>query len=166
MKDVYSYFNHRAHHLADLAEFQHFTGIEPHKLPNPCHTCWLSLHQHIYRLMEQWQALTEYFATVAREEKVIKAEKLYALLSNQHFKLVFYFLNLILPKFTEFNLLFQSTALTLHLLHKKISCFIKSSTIAIYSQHCNKENIDLQTMNMHKQIPMSDLLHLLLRQMF
>lgn len=30
IRDVYSYFNHSARHLAALAEFQHFTGTEPH----------------------------------------------------------------------------------------------------------------------------------------
>ena len=44
VRDVYSYFNHSARRLADLAEFQHFTGTEPHKLLHPCQTRWLSLH--------------------------------------------------------------------------------------------------------------------------
>ena len=74
---IYSYFNHSARRLTDLAEFQHFTHTEPHKLLHPCQTRWLSLQQCISRLMEQWQALTEYFAYIAREEKVIKAERLH-----------------------------------------------------------------------------------------
>ena len=38
IRDVYSYFNHSARHLAVLAEFQYFTGTEPHKLLHLCQT--------------------------------------------------------------------------------------------------------------------------------
>lgn len=146
VRDIYSYFNHSAHRLADLAEFQHFTDTEPHKLLHPCQTRWLSLHQRISRLMEQWHALTKYFAYVAREEKVIKAEKLHGLLCNRHFKLVFYFLNFILPKLTEFNLLFQSTAPTLHLLHKKVQ-LLYEELLSCYMQPTYIRNASLSSID-------------------
>ena len=125
VRDIYSYFNHSARRSVDLSEFQHFTGTEPHKLLHPCQTRWLSLQQCVKRILEQWQALTVYFAHSAREDKLLKAERLHGFLSNPHFKIFFIFLNFILPKFTEFNLLFQSSAPNLHLLNKKVQLLYK-----------------------------------------
>ena len=66
------------------------------------------------RILEQWQALTAYFAHSARVEKLIKAERLHGFLSNPHFKIFFIFLNFfILPKFTEFNMLFMKCILVI-----------------------------------------------------
>ena len=38
IRDIYSFFNHSAHRLVGLSEFQHFSGTEPHKLLHPCQT--------------------------------------------------------------------------------------------------------------------------------
>ena len=81
--------------------------------------------QCVKRILEQWQALTVYFAHSARADKLIKAERLHGFLSNPHFKIFFIFLNFILPKFTEFNLLFKSSAPNLHLLNKKVQLLYK-----------------------------------------
>ena len=142
IRDIYSYFNHSVRRLADLYEFQHFTGTEPHKLLHPCQTRWLYLQQCVNRILEQWQALTVYFAHSERVEKLIKAERLHGFLSNPHFNIFFIFLNFILPKFTEFNKLFQSTAPNLHLLHKKIQLLYKE-LLSYYMQPTYLRNTNL-----------------------
>ena len=125
VRDVYSYFNHSAKRLADYKEFQDFTNTKPHKLLRACQTRWLSLQQCVRRIVEQWEALSAYFARASQEDRLIQAERIHNCLSNPHFKMFFYFLDFILPKFTDFNKLYQSKSPNLHLLHKHVQLLYK-----------------------------------------
>ena len=107
VRDIYSYFSHSAKRLAEFAEFQHFTGTEPHKILKPAQTRWL-LQMCISRILEQWNALEAFFVHQAATERLVAAENLASAFKNPISKMYFHFLDCTLPKFTKFNKLFQS----------------------------------------------------------
>ena len=137
IREVYSHFSHSAKRLSEYNAFQHFTDTEPHKLLRPCQTRWLSLNQCVQRILEQWDALTEYFKGSVKVDRLLQSERLLSLLQNPHFKLFYQFLAFVLPKFTNFNLLFQSASPNLHKLHNEceslyrdlLSCYMSNSYI-------------------------------------
>ena len=141
VREVFTYFSHSAKRLFEFQQFQYFTETKPHKLLQASQTRWLSLYQCISCIIEQWQALTEFFKHESDETTGVplhlQAGKIYGYLKNPHFKLFFYFLDYVLPKFQHFNLLFQSKSPNLHLLHSQIqllyldllSCYMRSSYI-------------------------------------
>lgn len=107
VRDVYSHFAHSAKRLAEYRRFQHFTSTEPHKILKPSQTRWLSLEQCVRRLLEQWEALE-------------------SLLQKPIVKLYFEFLSFVLPKFTNFNKLFQSQTPNIHFLTSYLATTYKA----------------------------------------
>ena len=121
MRDVYNYFSNSAKRQEQFRVVQHFCDMEPHKLLRPCQTRWLSLHSCVSRLIEQWDALILFFQAVAGHDKLLTSQKILSLLQNPIWKLYFYFLELVLPEFTELNLMFQSSKSSVHCLHNGLS---------------------------------------------
>ena len=108
LRDVYNYFSHSAKRQAEYSLFQYFADIVPHKLLRPCRTRWLSLHSCVSRFIEQWDALVDYFQAVVQRDNLLVSQKILAHMQNSVWKLYFYFLDFVLPKFTELNVMFQS----------------------------------------------------------
>ena len=115
MHDVYNYFSNSPKHQEQFRVVQHFCNVALHKLLHPCQTRWLSLS----RLIEQWDALIIFFKTVAGHDKLLISILL--LLQNPIWKLYSHFLELVLPEFTEVNVMFQSSKLSVHCLLNGLS---------------------------------------------
>lgn len=80
----------------------------------------------IVRIIEQWDALTLYFTSAAQTDRLLATENVAKALHNPIFKLYFEFLAYILPKFTEFNKLYQSEKPNLHCVTSDLSTLYKS----------------------------------------
>ena len=104
LRDVYNFFHQSSKRLSQLASFQHFVDVEPHRLLHPSQTRWLSLHQCVARMVEQWPALRSFFAST--DEKLVIVQRTLERLDNPVLKLYFLFLDAILPLFNRFNQLF------------------------------------------------------------
>ena len=62
---------------------------------------------------------TDYiFQAVAGYDKLLISQKILSLLQSPTWKLYFHFLEFVLPKFTELNLMFRSSKSSVHCLHK------------------------------------------------
>ena len=91
-RDVYAHF-HRSLKRQDVyREFQTFYDVEPHKFLSPTQTRWLSLHECINRLLEQYEAL------------------ILASLQNRFIQMYLQFLSYQLERLNEFHRLFQMNA--------------------------------------------------------
>ena len=112
VRKIYSHFSHSAKRLAQYKRFQAFTDTKPHKLLKPAQTRWLSLEQCIVQVLEQWQALEEYFKEASETSRLVSPCTIYAALKNPIVKLYYQFLKFVLPKFTNFNKLLQSESQT------------------------------------------------------
>ena len=126
IRDIYSHFNHSAKRLAEYQTFQHFTDTEPHKILKPAQTRWLSLEQCVLRVLEQWSALEAYFENSVEKDRLVSSQNILSALRNPIFKLYFFFLKYVLPKFTHFNKLFQSEKPNVHFLAKSLTTTYKA----------------------------------------
>ena len=146
LHDVYNYFCHSAKRQSELKEFQYFTETEPHKLLRASQTRWLSLHSCVIRLIEQWDALLHYFQMAVQRDNLLVTEKILSLMQNPIWKLYYFFLEFVLPKFTGLNLMFQSAKVSIHCLHASfvaiykefLSCYLKEA----YWKHTPLQDID------------------------
>ena len=130
MRDVYNYFSHSAKRQEQFRVVQHFCNMEQHKLLRPCQTRRLSLQSCVSRLIEQWDALIIFFHAVAGYYKLLFSQKILSLLQNPTWKLYFHFLEFVLPKFTELNLMFQSSKSSVHCLHNGLSAVYRELLFA------------------------------------
>ena len=74
---VYNYFSHSAKQQGEFQKFQMFAKIEPHKILKRSQTRWLSLHQCVERLIEQWDALLMYFQSVVSTDNLLASQNNY-----------------------------------------------------------------------------------------
>ena len=91
--------------------YQEFTEVPTHKVLKHGSTRWLSLEKCVNRTLEQWPALTSYFLSEADN---LKAQKIQERLVDHEMKLYFMFLQVQLPIFNKFNLLFQVNVVINH----------------------------------------------------
>lgn len=71
LRNIYSYFSHSAKRRSEFRMFQEFCEAKPHKILHACQTRWLSLHQAVTRVLEQWQPLSLYFESKNSEERLV-----------------------------------------------------------------------------------------------
>ena len=105
-RDIYNYFATSSKRQSLLKEFQVFTETDIHKILKPAQTRWLSLSAVVQRILEQWNALTLFFDRRWLEDN--ECSEIHMQLNDPITKSYFFFLNWMLPKFTETNTLFQS----------------------------------------------------------
>lgn len=100
VRNVYNFFAHSAKRKYEFKEYQVFREAKPHKLLHPCVTRWLSLHNALARIIEQWQSLKLYFNTIMVEERLSSVEKIYESLQDPSFSsyLTFFLLYFATPQ--------------------------------------------------------------------
>lgn len=124
-RKIYIYFQHSYKRQHEFEQFQIFVEIKPHKLLQPSQTRWLSLHQVVARLLEQYNALVLYFTDQANQN-LDKAQFILARLRDPSIKLYYHFLDFVLPYFNALNLEMQSENVKIHTLYQKIENVLKT----------------------------------------
>ncbi|KYN50097.1 hypothetical protein ALC62_00125, partial [Cyphomyrmex costatus] len=119
-RNIYNFFKLSAKRQCQFRQFQEFVNVAPHKMLHPSQTRWLSLIMVVERIIEQWEALRLFFTDRWLSERLQAAEQIFKELNNPLTKLYFFFLEWILPKFTDFNRFFQTDAVVITELHDKI----------------------------------------------
>lgn len=144
--DIYNYFSHSAKRQSDFKKFQHFAEVEPYRLLRPCQTRWLSLNLCVDRLIEQWNALKLYFESTSKLDNLLASQRILSQMQNPIWILYLQFLSFVLPKFTNLNLMFQSSKMSLHCLSRGLSTvykeFLSCYMIESSWRHKNLTDID------------------------
>jgi len=117
-------------------------------------TRWLSYHAAVKRLLEQWEPLKLYFFNIRAEERLHATISILDTMNEPSTKLYYTFLNFILSKFSQLNLLFQQQGPTIQVLHKKchelytdlLWCFIKRNKI---NKVYDRTSIDIENDSNH-----------------
>lgn len=154
IRNVYNYFAQSAKRKYEFQEFQVFCELKPHKLLHACATRWLSLHEAVARLLEQWRPLKLYFSSKIIEERLLAVENIMHALSDPSVFCYLTFLNYVLPHINRVNLVFQSSGPTLHLLHDCISDLYR----LLLSSFCNSSS--LSNSNLHDINPTDESLYI------
>lgn len=159
--DIYTYVSNSAKRLREYKEFQKFCEVAEHALLYPSATRWLAFEAVSQRLVEQWTALTLFFALPANEGRDQTAVKLYTALIDPEVKLYYLFLNYVLPIVNGLNLEFQSAEVKVHKLLKSVGNtlselarnYIKDELLAIRSvfeiDFSNPRNFKAMETDMH-----------------
>ncbi|XP_036234247.2 SCAN domain-containing protein 3 [Bactrocera oleae] len=119
-RNIYGEFKNSAKRQHLFQKFQTFFEIDVHKILRPAQTRWLSLKAVVSRIIEQWPALELYFREQMLTSRLKSIEQITQALNNPLIKLLYLFLDFILPKFTELNELFQSSSVVVTSLHEKM----------------------------------------------
>lgn len=156
LRNVYSFFSHSAKRTSELKEFQVFCNIKPHKLLHACATRWLSLHEAVQRILEQWRPLKLYFQSISLEERLLAVDKINESLGDPSIFCYLNFLNYILPHLNRFNLIFQSKSPTLHLIHDNLHELYRLLITSFCQEHIvtrlSLNNIDPRNNTLHKPL--------------
>jgi hypothetical protein len=125
-RDIYAHF-HRSSKRQDVyREFQSFFDVDPHKMLSPAQTRWLSLQACINRILEQYDALKQYFILVVNEDPTPTIERIHTSLQNKFTLAYLEFLSYQLERFNDFNLLFQCERPVLHCLKPQVEMLLRS----------------------------------------
>ncbi|XP_027218793.2 uncharacterized protein [Penaeus vannamei] len=84
-------------------------------------TQWLSIHEAVARIIEQWQPLKMFFTNVLWKDRSSAVEQICDAMRNPSVYCYLVYLNYILPHITSISEVFESTSTNFHLLHDKIS---------------------------------------------
>lgn len=134
VKDVYGHFSHSSKRQREFAEFQEFVQCEKHNILRHYEIRWLSLHQCVKRIIEQWGALKLYFRDQYTLDRNVTNEFLCKNFDDEITKLYFLFLDYVLPIVNKFNVIFQANSCVVHRLHRDmtdmyknlLSCYMKN----------------------------------------
>lgn len=125
-RDLYAHF-HRSSKRQDVyKEFQAFFGVDPLKILSPAQTRWLSLQECVNRILEQYEALKNYFVLTANTDPSHTNDRILASLQNHFTQAYLEFLSYQLERLNAFNRLFQSEQPLLHNLKHEVEELVKS----------------------------------------
>ena len=160
--DIFYHFRKSDANKKELKGFQVFYDTSLDEITKHCTTRWLGLGPKLVQLIGQWELLRAYFkqelslrassdsstskvkegvefdedaAKVARKSKKIRSIE--EALSDKVSRMCVLFLNYVIPKFEQFNLIFQSREPRVHILRREIMaflrklqvCFVKASSM-------------------------------------
>ncbi|CAG5029609.1 unnamed protein product [Parnassius apollo] len=149
-REIYSFFKNSSKRQFRLQQFQEFVSASPHKILHPSQTRWLSLVVVVDRLLEQWDALKLFFTDCWLNERLVSTELIFNSLNDPFMQLYYLFLSWILPKFTNFNKLFQSEKVVITCLNEKVREMYKDILLCILDRdYVNKT--ELSTIDIERQ---------------
>ncbi|KAK3912905.1 Zinc finger BED domain-containing protein 5 [Frankliniella fusca] len=126
VRRVGNYVSSSPKRSAILEEFQEFYHNEKLKLLNPSRTRWLVLQPCVVRLLDNMQALVEFFSLCAFEDqKDREAPTIVEELRNPFNKAYLLFLKYTLEHFNKVNALFQSEQVLVHKLQEASMTYLK-----------------------------------------
>lgn len=145
-QNIYNEFKNSCKRLHNLHTFQKLLDVEVHKILRPSQTRWLSLNAVIARIVEQWDALELYFLSQLSSARLHSVDQIVKSLKDPYVKLIYLFLEWVLPKFTKLNELFQSQGVILTSIHDRmcgtyrelLECYLCPN----YIHRTNMEDID------------------------
>ena len=80
----------------------------------------------VVHVLEQWSALEAFFESSSESDRLVSSQSILAALKNPVFKLYYYFLKYVLPKFTKFNQLYQSEKPNIHFVAQSLTVTYKA----------------------------------------
>ena len=114
------FFDRSAKRTVSLVEAQDACGTKRHKLVKPAQTRWLSLQGSVARTLEQWDTQLYYFTTDSDVKNREDVKRWLEWMKEPETKAYLLFLNEALALFTNFNKLFQTTKVVIHILYEEL----------------------------------------------
>ncbi|XP_042884051.1 uncharacterized protein LOC122260719 isoform X1 [Penaeus japonicus] len=138
IRNIYNHFSHSAKRKHTFKRFQALHELKPHKILHACQTRWLSLSAAVDRILEQWNALKDYFFNLEEAEKFPSVVFILKHLNDPSVFLYLNFLTFILAIFRRANQTFQRESPTIHSVQFHIFTMYKTTL----QYFCKKDLID------------------------
>jgi hypothetical protein len=90
MPQIYTYVSVSSKYCAQLIEMQSYFNMKHHKILKCSYTRWLSAHQCVVRILENWIPLMHYFIIVIAEDSLQSSQFILTCLMIQKQKHIFY----------------------------------------------------------------------------
>lgn len=156
VKETYSYFSHSSKRKREFKVFQEFVGTENHNILRHYEIRWLSLHNCVSRIVEQWDALKLYFQQESLIERNHSAHFLHESFDNSYIKLYFLFLDYILPIVNKLNIIFQGNECAVHNIFRNSSEMLKS-ILSCYMKNCYISSTSVENIEPNSTVNFLDL---------
>ena len=137
--DIFHYLENSSKRMKELQGFQRESGVALRKIIKHGPTRWLSLHNCVTRLLEQWEPLTAFFTSEKSSTGTATARlnRICGFFDDPASQLYTLFLRYVLPKFINANLLLQKEEPVIHLMRRRLHevatdllvAFVKPSAI-------------------------------------
>ena len=114
-------------------------GVNPLKIPKNCATRWLSIHQAVKRVVQQWLELKTHLSIVRNSEDDYTSEVLYKMYADEKHLAYFLFLLPILSDVQRVNKMFESKTIDhLKFLDQLVTLFKNiGKTLVLPTSRCN-----------------------------
>lgn len=120
LSSIYGYMKNSSKRQMNFELQQKIVELRPHKILKLCPTRWLSLNSCVDRIIQQYDALFNFFKAES-EANVQSAKEIYEQMTNLYMKLYPEFLSFVLPIVIDKNKEFQSEKPKLFKLYRKMS---------------------------------------------
>lgn len=127
---IYSSKSKRQYALKDI---QKVMSMEKQKVLQPSKTKWLGIYEVVAKVMNQWNALYEFFTTEARQDKMYivpnvvssHATLIFEQMNCVYTKAYLYFINFTQKMFRHFNTVFQTNKIIIQVLMQECNVFLR-----------------------------------------
>jgi hypothetical protein len=149
LRESYSWFSHSPLRRSQYNQLWETIDGETHalKLVSPAATRWLSLHQCLVRIVDQWDVLSLHFGLADKNERCYTARLLHGMYSDATNRLYCVFLLPILAEFAEMNAAFQHRQADLYKLSNDLKSFAMTLISRIISPPNVSFDVDLDNAN-------------------
>ena len=161
-RNVAYFFEKSAKRVARYKEFQAAANVPSHKLIKPSSTRWLSLHQSVSRVLEQWDALEQYFTQDNDVRNVSKVKEWVELMAAKCTKAYLYFLKEVLPIFTTVNCRYQTSNVMIHKLYDDQRQLLKILLLNCIKQSSISQTTDCLTLDLDNEALWIDVIDLVI----
>ncbi|KAI9552177.1 hypothetical protein GHT06_022514 [Daphnia sinensis] len=108
------------------AKFQRLMDCEDHVFVSPGQTRWLTMEYAVNRVLEQYEALNEYFFELCKTDPTVNHDVMVTALEDPVTKIYLEFLQYALKLFNDFNTLLQSEMPLLHTVKQEVQDLIRN----------------------------------------
>lgn len=142
MRNIATYVSGSAKRCAILAELQEYFNQKEQKILKLATTRWLSRHDCVVRILNNWDVLEHFFLLAINEDKLRSAENIYNDMKNLYLKAYLLFMKYALNFLNSFNALFQSNNILIHKLRGHcLNLFVQLCTNYLKPELCTREKI-------------------------
>ncbi|XP_071847827.1 uncharacterized protein [Apostichopus japonicus] len=107
-KLLHAHFKTNPNQLAPLLEFQEFCRLKEDKVLVPGQDCWLSVHNFIKQIVNQWDTLNSYFSKLITDSvNDVENDTICKILQDSLMKVLFQFVEHVLCTISTYNKTFQ-----------------------------------------------------------
>ena len=158
VRGVCTHFSRSPKRRESFEKFQKLVECEQHVFLRLGQTRWLTMQYAVDRVLEQYDALSDYFKTVCKEDPTVTHDVILTALEDPITRIYLEFLSYALKMFNDFNTNFQSEVPLLHCLKGEVETLIRNfANNYMESTYVDIiDPLDLDPLNLEMYLPLHE----------